>query len=81
MAIFYPRVFGFSLKNVRVFGFYIFDGLRVLSFSELGFLEFRLKSLAFRVSVASRVPSFPNYSELMNAFFVRSKIEISNGLK
>ena len=32
-AIFYPRVFGFSLKNVRVFGFYISDGLRVTGFA------------------------------------------------
>ena len=48
LAIFYPRVFGFSLKNVRVFGFYTSDGLRVLPFSELGFREFRLKLPAFR---------------------------------
>ena len=41
LAIFYPQVFGFSLKNVRVSGFHIFDGLRVLPFSELGFRDFR----------------------------------------
>ena len=33
LAIFYPRIFGFSFTNVRVSGFYLSDGLRFLPFS------------------------------------------------
>ena len=52
---FWPSGFGFSLKNMRVFGFWILDGSRVLSFFELGFRVLQLKCAGFRVSDVTRV--------------------------
>ncbi len=55
---FWPSGFGFSLKNMRVFGFWILDGSRVLSFFELGFRVLQLKCAGFRVSDVTRVLNF-----------------------
>ena len=55
---FWPSGLGFSLKNMRVFGFWILDGSRVLSFFELGFRVLQLKCAGFRISDVTRVLNF-----------------------
>ena len=74
-----PRVLGFSYKNMQVF--VLFDWLLVLPFSELGFREFKVKFVVFRVSGSTRVFSFRNNNAPMNGCFVQRKVEMWKGHK